>query len=285
MERTLNRNIKKYRLLGKKDGIEYCRSSAAFAAHVGINPKTYKNYEISARAPSYDNLIKIASALGVSIDRLLGYDPPAENEIRFFLDDLGISFRTQVSDLGIKEYILSLPAKIKDDVLTIERMHLDTDAAEVKIYVSPVLRRKYQWFSRGKIAFREGDFEEIADIFSEHEHKLKNLAKYPFTRQLLFLGLVKAYDDQDVAAPDEEINAEYSSIFSFLLDLETFMDDILKEKEDWGSNDYWQLQDKMNDSLKTEQLREIFLDMLDGLFKNNGRGGVKIIRQRIQNKK
>ena len=295
----VQKGIKKYRLLGKKDGVEYCKSSAAFAAHIGLNPKTYKNYESGVAVPDYDRLIKIATALGLpSIDMLLQYDPPDQEEdsIRFFLDAIGIPFKVKVSD-SRKEYMLDLPEKIKNDVLTWERMTLDTDAAEVKIYESPVLRWKYEWFGKGKISFPDSDFGEIISIYREHEDKLESLVKYPFVRQLLFLGLVKAYEDLNIGAADEEIDTEYNTILSFLLGLESFVkeaqqaklkdgwDDIRKANGKWIQSDYWNLQDKMNSDLNSEQLREIFLDMLNEIYKNNGRGGINVIRQRVQSKK
>lgn len=296
--KTLQGNIKRYRLLGKRDGVKHCKSSAAFAKYIGLPWKTYKNYESGVSVPDYGNLIKIAAALGMpSMDKLLGYEPASDYQIRFFLEDLGISFRTKENG-GHKVYTLDLPEKIKNDVRTWERMTLDVDAAEVTIYDAPALRRwKYGWFGKGKISFREDDFQEIVSIFHEHEGKLKRLAKYLFARQLLFLGLAKSFDDLNVGEPDKETYAEYSNTVSFLLDLETFLDDIRKaraksdwyeirkENDTWVQSDYLTLQDKMNSDLNSEQLREIFLDMLEDVYKDDGRGGVKIIRQRIQNKK
>ncbi len=293
----LQGNIKKYRLLGKRDGIKYCSSSAAFANHINLNPKTYKNYETGAAVPDYDNLIKIATALGLpSIDKLFNYEPPSDdNCIRFFLEDLGIPFKTKAS--GHKEYILELPAKIKNDVQTWERINFDVNAAEVKIYESSVLRWKQNWFGEKKIVFREGDFESIVTIYHEHKDQLESFSSYPFVRQLLFLGLAKAFSDQEIGEPDEEVAGEYNSIVSFLLDLEKFVDEIRKAREQenwysvhkengtWEESDYLKLQDEMNYRLNTEQLREVFLDMLNNIFKENGRGGIKVIRQRINSKK
>ena len=296
---NLQANIRKYRLLGKRDGIEHCRTSAAFAAYIGLNPKTYKNYEAGAAVPDYNNLVKIAAALGLpSMDMLFDYEAPQDNQVRFFLDDLGIPFRVKINGkYACKEYVLDLPDKVKNDVRTWERMTLDVDAAEVKIYQSPSLRWKYDWFGRGKITLSECEFFDIIPAYREQEAQLKTLARYPFARQLLFLGLAKAYNDLDIGDPDEEAGAEYYGLVSFLLDLEKFMDnirtartkedwnDIRKENDTWIESDYLQLQDEMNSRLSSEQLREIFLDLLENVYKNNGRGGIKIIRQRIQDKK
>lgn len=300
-KKVLQKNIKKYRLLGKLDGVEYCKSSAAFAEHIGLNRKTYKNYESGTSTPDYDNLLKIAAALGLpSIDKLLEYQPPAGKEIRFFLDDLGIPFRTKKVSGGTgeqKKYILCLPEKIKNDVRTVERMTFDVDAAEVKIYESPALRRDYSWFDVKEIPLFESDFAEIVSFYHEHEAQLKTFSKYPFIRQLLFLGLAKAYNDMNIGDADTETATEYGGIVSFLMDLETFFKDvqkakaqsdwysIRKENDTWVQSDFLNLQDKMNDELETENLREVFLDMLAGMYKETGRGGLNVIRQQIKTKK
>ena len=53
-------------------------SAKAFAQNAGISYTTYHNYEKGAW-PSEENLIKIADALHVSTDELLGYSAPAEH--------------------------------------------------------------------------------------------------------------------------------------------------------------------------------------------------------------
>ena len=82
--------------------------------------------------------------------------------------------------------------------------------------------------------------------------------------------------------------AELKNIVSFLQELETFVADIRKAADSCKEKEienWFDLQDKMNDELHSEQLREIFLDMLSDIRQKNGRGGIKIIRQRLQNKK
>lgn len=46
-----------------------------FAALIGIKYSTYVSYEAAGKEPKYDTLRKIAAALSVSIDELLGYEP------------------------------------------------------------------------------------------------------------------------------------------------------------------------------------------------------------------
>ena len=44
------------------------------ADKIGINQKTYSNYENSQAEPSISNLIKLANLFGVSVDTLVGND-------------------------------------------------------------------------------------------------------------------------------------------------------------------------------------------------------------------
>lgn len=70
---TFQENLKKYREvlnINAKD----------FAALIGVNYSTYSNYENQGREPKYDTLCRIATALHVSIDDLLGHTAPGEHE-------------------------------------------------------------------------------------------------------------------------------------------------------------------------------------------------------------
>ena len=60
-------NLKKYRI---KAGY---KSAKAFAEDLGVGTTQYRNYEIKVSEPNFDNLIKIADKLGVTIDALLGH--------------------------------------------------------------------------------------------------------------------------------------------------------------------------------------------------------------------
>lgn len=65
-------NLRKYRVglgITAKD----------FAAKIGINYTTYANYENRGKEPKFDTLCKIAAALHVSIDELLGFEPERKN--------------------------------------------------------------------------------------------------------------------------------------------------------------------------------------------------------------
>lgn len=59
-------------------------SSKELAQKIGISATTYSNYELGLREPKFDILIKIATVLNVSTDKLLDVDNTARNE--FYLE-------------------------------------------------------------------------------------------------------------------------------------------------------------------------------------------------------
>ena len=61
-------NLKKYRLAA---GYQQAKD---FALLIGLKCSTYTNYEAGNREPKYEKLCKIAAALHVTTDELLGYD-------------------------------------------------------------------------------------------------------------------------------------------------------------------------------------------------------------------
>ena len=54
-----------------------------FAAQLGIKYTTYAGYENQGKEPKYETLCKIAAALHVSIDELVGYEP---NRLQYWID-------------------------------------------------------------------------------------------------------------------------------------------------------------------------------------------------------
>ena len=117
----LKENIKKYRNALKRSGIDYCKSADKFALFVGIETSTYKKYESASIdiVPPYENLVKIAQALCVSINELFNYSPP--DKIESFLKDIGIHYKKDVGD----NYVLSYPFK-SIHVMKIDKKDLET---------------------------------------------------------------------------------------------------------------------------------------------------------------
>ena len=96
-------NLRAYR---EKSGI----TAKDFAAQLGIKYTTYSSYENADRKPKYDTLIKIASALHVSIDELLNYErtEPTLEEWISILDNGGADRLTQIEQIEIKSLLLEL---------------------------------------------------------------------------------------------------------------------------------------------------------------------------------
>lgn len=90
-------NLKNYRLAGKQSGLKYCKSAKTFAEFINVNYNTYIDYERKGNSPSLDILVRIATALCVSIDDLLDY-APCEIDVAIFLSDLKIEFESTMPD-------------------------------------------------------------------------------------------------------------------------------------------------------------------------------------------
>lgn len=84
--------------------------SKEFADILGISYSTYLSYENSYREPKYDTLIKIAKALNITTDELLGYTPNADKltKLKQELASLGFSVSEHEDHIVVNEF------KIKD---------------------------------------------------------------------------------------------------------------------------------------------------------------------------
>ena len=67
MHMTFQENLRFYRI-----NAGY-RQAKDFAAAIGVNYSTYMAYENQGKEPKYETLLRIAEALNVSIDTLLGF--------------------------------------------------------------------------------------------------------------------------------------------------------------------------------------------------------------------
>ena len=104
------------RLLREKAGF----SQAALAAKVNIKPNAYNKIETRGTQPGPEMLIELAKALGCSVDELVGYTPPAEEE-RIFkaLSEWGIVI-APAEKTGL--YTVSYPAEETSWDLTIDEI-------------------------------------------------------------------------------------------------------------------------------------------------------------------
>lgn len=78
------------RLYREKAGI----TAKDFAAKIGINYSTYSGYENQDREPKYEILLKIAAALHVTTDELLGYELDGRGVLLAWLEDMGFYVKT-----------------------------------------------------------------------------------------------------------------------------------------------------------------------------------------------
>lgn len=62
-----------------------------FAEKIGIKYGTYSSYETAGKEPKFDTLIKIAAALNVSIDDLLGYKQDKVSTWAKYFNDTNIN--------------------------------------------------------------------------------------------------------------------------------------------------------------------------------------------------
>ena len=108
---SFQENLRKYR-----EAAGFTQSKD-FASKIGIPYSTYTGYENQGREPKYDLLSKIAAALGVTTDELLGYAPKDTDWLTAKLKPaLG---RTSFSVEGIDENgNISLAYTNKDDAKT-----------------------------------------------------------------------------------------------------------------------------------------------------------------------
>lgn len=73
-------NLKKYREIA---GYTQAKD---FAEKIGVPYQTYMGYENRGREPKFDTLMKIAAALHVSIDELIGYTLNTPDDLRNAID-------------------------------------------------------------------------------------------------------------------------------------------------------------------------------------------------------
>ncbi|MEX0775121.1 MAG: helix-turn-helix transcriptional regulator [Phycisphaeraceae bacterium] len=99
-------NVKAARALSK--GLRAAREAAALtqqelASRTGIDQSTLAHYERGHRTPSAGNLAKLADALHVTVDQLLGSEPPATPDLPISL--IVALRRLQKEDLQVVEML------------------------------------------------------------------------------------------------------------------------------------------------------------------------------------
>ena len=198
-------NIKKYRLALKKEGIEYCSTQESFAKEVGIPFTTYKKYEAQGQnvTPDYENLIKIAKALRVSIDSLFNYHKQPK-PIGIFLTDLNIDFKTKFNEDGEKQFLLAIPNEIRYDAVLrkIIVFTRDKNGKRLKnenMYNNdnisfPVWVKKFAGLR--EVILYEEELQDVLDKYNQYQvpHKSGIYIDFkPFIEQVIFFCIAVTY--------------------------------------------------------------------------------------------
>lgn len=149
------------------------KQAKEFAAVVGVPYTTYSSYEKLGREPRYEVLCKIAEALSVSIDELLGYNTPSEER------DLFTECKTLIESIGMDG----------EPLLVSRTRHLDE-----KEYSGVVIQRGGElgypfarFASRAEfIAFVQGimhDFEQSGIYLNARQQFVENALRKEEQRQ------------------------------------------------------------------------------------------------------
>lgn len=144
---TFQENLKKYR---ERLGI----SAKDFAAQIGVKYSTFSNYENQGREPKYDTLCKIAAALHVSIDDLLGYKKDEWESTKSILDREGYKI-SHPADSPSHALALSnkdghtIPIVDERDLIQIvKRARSQTDTIKYSIFPSYLEREFYKLLTK-----------------------------------------------------------------------------------------------------------------------------------------
>ena len=73
-------------------------SQKEIAEKIGIPFQTYNNYETKGNEPKIEILIKLANALGVDINTLVGFQPDNHSELLYVLRSADIAFELDPDD-------------------------------------------------------------------------------------------------------------------------------------------------------------------------------------------
>jgi transcriptional regulator with XRE-family HTH domain len=179
-------NLKAYR---ERTGL----TAKDFAAQLGISYTTYMGYENAGKEPRIENLAKIAAALHVSIDELVGYEP---DKVQYWID----TFQKVMSahSAHLEEYLpgkrdisagvsfsakkdgeqVSIMCRLNNELFELEKPNKDDfvklmTSVDKKVqnelnekYTDSFARHLERWFMAGLFGFFE---EKITGLTSKQE--------------------------------------------------------------------------------------------------------------------
>lgn len=208
------------------------KQAKEFAAVVGVPYTTYSSYEKLGREPRYEVLCKIAEALSVSIDELLGYNTPSEER------DLFAECKTLIESIGMDG----------EPLLVSKTRHLDE-----KEYPGIVIQRGGElgypfarFSSRAEfIAFVQGimhDFEQSGIYLNARQQFVENALRKEEQRQaearrkdfeIAVPSLIKEYKHVLQYLQSEEWTPEQAGLAKSLIEPLTVS---LRSLEYWATN-------------------------------------------------
>lgn len=115
----------------------------AFGKSVGLAKTTYNNYEVGEREPKSDFWIAVAEKYGVSIDWLMGYEPPVDSKKAPSLSDEAMKVARDYSDLdnygqqAVRDLIGTEKKRCEDDQRFLNSTQLPPDPLFVNLYSEP----------------------------------------------------------------------------------------------------------------------------------------------------
>lgn len=115
----------------------------AFGKSVGLAKTTYNNYEIGEREPKSDFWIAVAEKYGVSIDWLMGYEPPADSKKAPSLSDEAMKIAKDYSVLdrygqqAVRDLVITEKKRCEDDAQFINNMQTEPEPVIINLYSEP----------------------------------------------------------------------------------------------------------------------------------------------------
>ena len=117
------------------------KTKKEFAEKNGFEEKTYQHWESGKVTPSFENLIKLVDALGISIDELIGHDIPARWMEKIIYEKTGLTVE-QIEML--KEFADTLGIRIdtEDDPEIMDKMIDELISRKIGVPVETIQRLK-----------------------------------------------------------------------------------------------------------------------------------------------
>lgn len=230
---SLGENIKKYRK-------ENHFTQKELAEKLDVTVRTIQNYESGNREPNFKTLEKIAKAIGISINKLIGanekinIDVEGEKQIKFNLDNL-----------------------TSDEVLVFFKELNGNDEEKFKKFMDATSEKWYQ--ALGIKSFYKFNMEFIKfskiykDILDKSSELTNLVSKIDCTSEIDKKELVnqinKITEKKQIAECLKELHELYIKSLKVFIELNLYRDELKKEMEDLCKKNM-ELNDKINKAIQ-----------------------------------